>query len=45
MKRESDKGKAMGRGSIDRTETRELAQQILEGGETAFKRRQAIYGY
>jgi hypothetical protein len=31
-------------GSIDRFETKELAQRILEGGELAFKRRQAIYG-
>lgn len=45
MRRENDKGKAVARGSIDRVETKELAQRILEGGEVAFKRRQAIYGY
>lgn len=45
MKRVNDKGTAADRGSIDRTETKDAAQKILEGGELAFKRRQAIYGY
>jgi hypothetical protein len=45
MKREDDKGKAVTRGSIDKVDTKESAQKILEGGEMAFKKRQAIYGY
>ncbi|MBA4190008.1 MAG: hypothetical protein C0467_18645 [Planctomycetaceae bacterium] len=45
MKRENDKGKAICRGSIDKIDTKESAQKILEGGELAFKKRQAIYGY
>jgi hypothetical protein len=45
MKRAGDKGTVVGRGSIDRNETKKGVQEILEGGELAFRRRQAIYGH
>jgi DNA repair ATPase RecN len=45
MKRESDCGKAIDRGSIDRESTKKLVQNILEGGADAFKRRKEIYGH
>lgn len=34
----------MNAGSIDRTETRSICCEILEGGERAFRQRQEIYG-
>jgi len=45
MKRVEDRGSVSNRGSIDRSETKQSVQDILEGGETAFKRRMEIYGY
>jgi ABC-type lipoprotein export system ATPase subunit len=45
MKRNGDKGEGFDRGSIDRSETRVAVQNILEGGELAFRRRKEIYGY
>jgi type I restriction enzyme, R subunit len=45
MKRNGDKGEGFDRGSIDRNETRVAIQNILEGGELAFRRRKEIYGY
>jgi ABC-type cobalamin/Fe3+-siderophores transport system ATPase subunit len=45
MKRAGDKGSVDRRGSIDRPETKKAVQEILEGGELAFKRRKEIYGY
>jgi len=45
MKRTDDKGEAVDRGSIDRAETKQAVQTILEGGELAFRRRKEIYGY
>jgi len=45
MKRSGDKGQTFDRGSIDRKETRIAVQNILEGGELAFRRRMEIYGY
>lgn len=33
------------RGSIDTTETKDIVCTILEGSQTAFKRRQEVYGY
>lgn len=45
MKRTDDIGAAFDRGSVDRHETKEAVQDILEGGELAFRRRHAIYGY
>jgi ABC-type cobalamin/Fe3+-siderophores transport system ATPase subunit len=45
MKRAGDKGTVVGRGSIDRNETKKGVQEILEGGELAFRRRHAIYGH
>lgn len=45
MKRNGDKGEGFDRGSIDRAETRIAVQNILEGGELAFRRRKEIYGY
>jgi ABC-type cobalamin/Fe3+-siderophores transport system ATPase subunit len=45
MKRESDRGKVVERGSIDREQTKGWVQRILEGGANAFDRRRAIYGH
>jgi ABC-type phosphate transport system ATPase subunit len=45
MKRSGDAGVILERGSIDRPETKKAVQEILEGGELAFQRRSAIYGY
>lgn len=45
MKRESDCGKVVERGSIDREQTKDWVQRILEGGANAFDRRRAIYGH
>lgn len=45
MKRIGEKGVVIGRGSIDRGDTKKAVQEILEGGELAFRRRQEIYGH
>jgi hypothetical protein len=45
LKRVGDSGQIMNSGSIDRPETKEAVQHVLEGGEKAFKRRMTIYGY
>jgi DNA repair ATPase RecN/histidinol phosphatase-like PHP family hydrolase len=45
MCRENDCGKAKDRGSIDCAATLKRVQDILEGGETAFRRRMEIYGH
>jgi hypothetical protein len=45
MRRVDDRGLAQDRGAIDRKETRDEVQRILEGGEEAFRRRKEIYGY
>ncbi|MGA7724337.1 MAG: PHP domain-containing protein [Opitutaceae bacterium] len=45
MQRKDDGGEAYERGSIDRTETKAAVIKILEGGDIAFRKRQAIYGY
>jgi AAA domain, putative AbiEii toxin, Type IV TA system len=45
MSRVSGAGKVVDRGSIDSGETRKAVQDILEGGEMAFRRRKEIYGY
>ena len=45
MRRNGDKGEVADRGSIDRSETRVAVQNILEGGELAFRKRKEIYGY
>jgi predicted metal-dependent phosphoesterase TrpH len=45
LKRTGDKGAVYERGSIDRTETSAVVQEILEGGSLAFLRRKDIYGY
>lgn len=45
MRRENDCGKAVERGSIDRAATKNQAQQILEGGPEAFRRRWEMYGH
>lgn len=45
MKRSGDNGVVFDRGSVDRGETRTAVQDILEGGELAFRRRMEIYGY
>jgi ABC-type cobalamin/Fe3+-siderophores transport system ATPase subunit len=44
MRREGDEGIVFDRGSIDRKETKQATQAILEGGEQAFLRRREIYG-
>ena len=43
LKSTSTRTVIMSRGSIDNNETRSLCCEILEGGEKAFKKRQAIY--
>ena len=45
MKRNGDCGVAFDRGSIDTADTQAAALNILEGGDIAFQRRSAIYGY
>jgi hypothetical protein len=45
MKRSGDNGTVFERGSVDRQETKKAAQDILEGGELAFRRRKEIYGH
>lgn len=45
MRRSGDGGVAFDRGSIDKTETKQAAMNILEGGDIAFQRRREIYGY
>jgi len=45
MKRDGDGGEVFDFGSVDKTETKEAALNILEGGEIAFQRRREIYGY
>lgn len=45
MRRSGDGGVAFDRGSIDKTETKQAAINILEGGGVAFQRRREIYGY
>ena len=45
MKRSGDTGVILDRGSIDRQETKKAVQEILEGGELAFRRRKEIYGH
>lgn len=44
LKSSSIKSHVMNPGSIDREETREICCEILEGGKSAFKQRQTIYG-
>jgi chorismate mutase len=44
MKRMSEKGRAIDRGSVDRSATKQAVIEILEGGGHAFLRRRAIYG-
>jgi len=44
LKSTSDKGVVVARGSIDETKTKQLACQILEGAEEAFRRRAKMYG-
>nr|WP_210758460.1 PHP domain-containing protein [Croceimicrobium hydrocarbonivorans] len=44
LKSTSVKSHVMGEGSIDRGATREICCEILEGGKSAFKQRQEIYG-
>ena len=45
MRRSGDGGTAFDRGSIDKTETKKAALNILEGGDVAFRRRKEIYGH
>ena len=44
LKSTSVKSHVLDSGSIDRKETREICCEILEGGKSAFKQRQIIYG-
>lgn len=44
MKAKNDKGEIVTRGSIDHTETRDAACDILEGAKEAFLRRAKMYG-
>ncbi|WP_417860207.1 TrlF family AAA-like ATPase [Winogradskyella sediminis] len=44
LKSTSVKSHILSEGSIDRKETREISCEILEGGKSAFKQRQNIYG-
>lgn len=44
MKRSGNAGVTFERGSIDRRKTKTAAQDVLEGGERAFLKRQALYG-
>ncbi|MGE0789752.1 MAG: TrlF family AAA-like ATPase [Sandaracinaceae bacterium] len=45
MQRQDDRGVSLERGAIDRKQTRDAVQRILEGGEEAFRRRMEIYAY
>lgn len=45
MRRTGDQGRSFDAGSIDRAETKEAVQSILEGGQRAFLRRKEIYGH
>src|SRR3984957_6686187 len=45
MKRSGERGAVTGRGSMDRCENKKAVQEILEGGELAFRRRREIYGH
>lgn len=45
MRRTGDQGAASSRGSIDKAETKQAVQSILEGGKLAFQRRREIYAY
>ena len=45
MTRSGENGTVRERGSIDRKETCSVVQDVLEGGELAFKKRQEIYGH
>jgi ABC-type multidrug transport system ATPase subunit len=45
MKRNGEVGVSFDRGSIDKAETKQAVMNILEGGDVAFRRRQALYGY
>jgi hypothetical protein len=44
MKRDGDAGKIYEHGAIDRPETKQAVQDVLEGGTAAFLRRKAMYG-
>ena len=44
MRREGGVGGTYERGSIDRIETKQAVQDVLEGGAAAFLKRKAIYG-
>jgi hypothetical protein len=45
MKRTGTTGEVFARGSIDKTETSTAVQNVLEGGQLAFRKRKEIYGY
>jgi DNA repair ATPase RecN len=45
MCRNGENGEIEKRGSIDNPVTKQAVQSILEGGETAFKKRMDMYGY
>lgn len=45
LRRAGERGEAFDAGSIDRPETKQAVQRILEGGETAFLRRKEVYGH
>ena len=45
LKSTNNKAMIISSGSIDNSDTVELCCQILEGGESAFKQRQEIYGF
>lgn len=45
MRRSGDGGVVFELGSIDRNHTRKAVQDILEGGELAFRKRKEIYGH
>jgi DNA repair ATPase RecN len=45
MVREEDTGKIVSRGAIDSLATKNQVLSILEGGTTAFTKRQAVYGH
>jgi ABC-type lipoprotein export system ATPase subunit len=44
MRRDGAIGRSYERGAIDRGETKQAVQDILEGGAAAFLKRKAIYG-
>jgi ABC-type lipoprotein export system ATPase subunit len=45
LRRDGEKGRVWHCGSIDRVETKQAVQQMLEGGDLAFKKRMSMYGY